>query len=336
MCGLCWWKHILNESPSQPQPIKAEPSTIVPSADIATLTESAPDWFTQAFEVPRYEDHVQVAGTDIHYFRWGNPGNPGVVLTHGFMAHARCWAFIAPLLAENFCVVAFDLSGMGDSGWRDAYSVETRAEECLAVAEHAGITQHSKPHLVCHSYGASVGLTAVTQQPNAWRSFIVCDMTMLAPGEASQFEEHRKAREARGIRPHRPSADRDEILSRFKLTPPQPCDNAFLVEYMAIHSVKPHSQGYIWKFDPRILGMDDERDPDWWSTIAPTFAKLDLPKAIIYGRHSEMMSEQVRAYLRETSGPDLPIIEIADAYHHIMLDQPLALYRVLETQLNNL
>ncbi len=331
----------MNASHTQPQSPSTNQRavTTIPTADIASLSESAPDWFAQALQGPRYENYVAVEGVDIHYFRWGNPDNPGVVLTHGFMAHARCWAFIAPLLAEDFCVVAFDLSGMGDSGWRDAYSVETRAKECPAVAEHAGITQHTRPHLVCHSYGGSVGLTAVTQHPDSWRSFIVCDMTMLAPGEESQFEERRQAREARGIQPHRPSADFAEVRSRFKLAPPQPCDNAFLVEYMARHSIKAQDggdAGYVWKFDPRILGMDDERDPEWWSNIAPTFAGLDLPKAIIYGAHSEMMSERVRSYLREACGPGLPIIEIADAYHHVMLDQPLALHAALDAQLKTL
>ena len=109
------------------------------------------------------------------------------------MAHARCWAFIAPLLAENYHLVAFDLSGMGDSGWRENYTVLDRVDEAKAVAEHLGMTRlNKKPFLVCHSYGGSVGLSAAEEESDAWGGLIVCDMTMLAPDEISDFESYRK------------------------------------------------------------------------------------------------------------------------------------------------
>ncbi|MEQ8689675.1 MAG: hypothetical protein RIC89_02410, partial [Pseudomonadales bacterium] len=71
-------------------------------ADIESLHLDSPHWFKDCFALPRESGYVTVAGTDIHYLRWGNPALPGVLMTHGFMAHARCWAFIAPLLAERF------------------------------------------------------------------------------------------------------------------------------------------------------------------------------------------------------------------------------------------
>ena len=51
---------------------------------------------------------------------------------HGFLAHARCMAFIAPFLAEQHHVVAYDLSGMGDSGVRSSYPDAIRAQEVVA------------------------------------------------------------------------------------------------------------------------------------------------------------------------------------------------------------
>ena len=165
-------------------------NSIIPTADIAPLDLDAPAWFNSAFEVPRSSHTVEVEGTPIHYLRWGSPANPGVVMTHGFMAHARCWAFIAPLLAQDFCLVALDLSGMGDSGARDEYGVLVRAAEVMAVAEHAQFDQSGgKPALVCHSYGGSVGLCAAENYPTAWSKLIVCDMSMQSSEEPSPFEE---------------------------------------------------------------------------------------------------------------------------------------------------
>ena len=305
-----------------------------PSADIAHLEGNAPTWFNEAFKVDRTEDYAELDGVSLHYFRWGNPANPGAVLTHGFMAHARCWAFIAPLLAKDYCLVAFDLSGMGDSGTRPVYEVASRAAECRAVAEHAGLQPH--PALVCHSYGGSVGLMAVSDDPDFWGKLIVCDMAMLAPDEPPRFERQRKQELRSEVRPHKVQPTYDAIRSRFRLAPDQPCKNEYLMDYMAFHSTKPVEGGYIWKFDPNIMNRQDDRSEDWWQQIAPNFAALDIPRGIIYGEHSEMMSPKVIKYLKEQTQGGVPIVEIKDAYHHVMLDQPLDLAKAIEDLLETL
>lgn len=271
-----------------------------------------------------------VDGIDIAYLQWGDPNLPGVVLTHGMMAHARCWAFIAPLLAQDYCLTAFDLSGMGDSGWRSSpYTIEARVAECLAVAAQSGMSQSQRPALVCHSYGGSVGLTAVETQPDAWSSLIVCDMTMLAPSESPRFEEFRRRRAAREVQPHRVSPDFAAIQERYKLAPPQPCANDYLMEYMARHSVKQVPDGFVWKFDPHILAAVEDRDDTWWQSIAARFSALTLPRAVVYGEWSEMMSETARQYVTAQTNGQVPLVQIDQAYHHIMLDQPLAVVDAL-------
>ena len=73
-----------------------------PLEDLRHINTDAPEWFNNAFSVERREGWVDCRGTKVHFFSWGNPSDPGVILMHGFMAHARCWAFVAPLLAENY------------------------------------------------------------------------------------------------------------------------------------------------------------------------------------------------------------------------------------------
>lgn len=306
-------------------------STLLES-ELQTVTAAYPDWFAQALSVPREQGEVDVDGAAIRYYRWGDPSLPGVVFTHGFMAHARCWAFIAPLL-ERFCCVALDLSGMGDSGWREHYDVAGRAEEPLAVAEAAGLLRDGrKPALVCHSYGGSVGMTAVEMQPDSWSQLIVCDMTMLAPGEPSQFEDYRERRAARGVRPHKVHASYADAAARFRLAPEQPCDNVYLMQYMAFHSLMLTEVGWCWKFDPRIMGPDDGRDPTWWESIVPRFLDIAIPTSLVVGDLSEMLSPGAEAYIRERR-PALPIVKVPAARHHVMLDQPLALLTALDALL---
>ena len=60
-------------------------------------------------------------------WRWNGDGSNALKV--------RCFAFIAPFLAEHYHVVAMDMSGMGDSGWREDYDEETRVRELISVAE---------------------------------------------------------------------------------------------------------------------------------------------------------------------------------------------------------
>src|SRR5690606_21227099 len=112
-------------------------------------------------------------GCPIHYFSWGDPANPGVLLLHGFLAHARCFAFIAPLLAKNYYVVAYDFSGMGDSGARASYRDQIRLQELMDVARDTGLFESGqKPTIIAHSYGGSVGLLAMEQCQDQFSSLV--------------------------------------------------------------------------------------------------------------------------------------------------------------------
>ena len=88
-----------------------------------------PSWFTAALGTAAEEGATEVAGASIVYRAWGQPGQGGMVLVHGGAAHARWWDHIAPLLlAGGHRVAALDLSGHGDSGRRDSYSLDAWAE----------------------------------------------------------------------------------------------------------------------------------------------------------------------------------------------------------------
>src|ERR1035438_2566783 len=107
-------------------------------ADPASET-AAPAWFSAALAAPVQDRRTTVEGAAIAYRAWGNPADRGIVLVHGGAAHSRWWDHIGPLLANGWRVAALDLSGHGDSGRRDRYTLDTWAREVLAVAADAGI-----------------------------------------------------------------------------------------------------------------------------------------------------------------------------------------------------
>ena len=98
-------------------------------ADAGGLPSGAPAWFRQALADEPERTFVEVDGCVIETLAWGPRGAPGVLLLHGFTAHADWWSFVAPWLAGQRRVIALSLSGMGRSGWRDSYSLEQYARE---------------------------------------------------------------------------------------------------------------------------------------------------------------------------------------------------------------
>lgn len=297
--------------------------------DLEHMVRPYPDWFAETFEVARKEHTFDIDGVSIHGFSWGDPTKPAVVLLHGMMAHARCWAFIAPMLAEHYHLAALDFSGMGDSGWRQSYSLEQRAEEAKGFAQALGMRA---PTLVCHSFGGSVGLTAVEGSADFWARLIICDMSMFRKQDMAEFHQRRMSRPGmpgRNDQPraHRVYADLPTALERFRLAPEQPCANDYLVEYMGLHSLRAADTGtgWQWKFDPGIIGAAHLNDDDFWLGLAPRFAALTLPKAMVYGEHSTLFPEPIAEHLRGLCPPSTPIVQVPGAHHHLMLDQPQAL-----------
>ena len=141
-----------------------------------------PEWFVSALKVPREEGYVEIDGAKAHYFRWGDPSKPKVLMTHGFLAHARCFAFIAPFLAEDYDVVAFDLAGMGDSDMRGRADLLARGGEFREIAEALNMfADGQKPTIIAHSFGSGAALTAVTQWPEAFAGVVVCDLMIMRP-----------------------------------------------------------------------------------------------------------------------------------------------------------
>jgi alpha-beta hydrolase superfamily lysophospholipase len=104
--------------------------------------EIKPEWFQRAIDAKRDDAEIEVEGCKIHYATWGEIGKPGIVMIHGSNANLEWWRFVAPFLADQFRVAAIDLSGNGDSGWRDKYSGEIYAKEVRAVCDAAQVHRH--------------------------------------------------------------------------------------------------------------------------------------------------------------------------------------------------
>jgi pimeloyl-ACP methyl ester carboxylesterase len=305
------------------------------AVEIPSESTSTPPWFQEALATPRREGWLDSAGCPIHYFSWGDPANPGVLLLHGFLAHSRCFAFVAPLLAKDFHVVAYDFSGMGDSGSREGYPDEVRLQELMDVARGTGLFDAGhKPTIIAHSYGGSVGLIAMEQYHEHFAGLVVCDLMTLRP---ERLKAHRKqgggppgSQDPK--RPNRVYPDYETAKGRFVLSPPQKVNEEYLFDYMAYHSLKEVEGGWCWKFDPSVFEHTGDL-PERMLAQANRISKAPGRIVIVYGEESALFDADSAEYVRECGGGHIPMIGIPDARHHLMLDQPVAFASVLKALL---
>jgi pimeloyl-ACP methyl ester carboxylesterase len=285
-----------------------------------------PNWFRAAVASPANSSEVDVNGCPIYLRSWGESSKPGLLLVHGNGAHAHWWDFIAPFFADDYFVVAYDLSGMGNSGHRAEYTPESYADEVAGVVRQAGFRE--PPLLIGHSFGARVVFKALQIYPQLFSGVIMADAPFHPPDH--QFDFHKRRQQP--VKPHRMYGSLEEARERFRLFPEQPCENGYIVDYIATHSVRQTAEGWCWKFDPKIYSRFD-----FEGLLSTRPRKSDKLLAMIYGEHSSLYTEPVRRYNEELfRALDLPApICLAAAHHHLLLDQPLAFVEVLRRVLRD-
>ena len=125
----------------------------------------------------------------------------------------------------------------------------------------------------------------------------------------------------------------EEAMARFRLMPPQPCENLYILDYIARRSLKRapmadgSGEGWTWKFDATMWEKLD-RSGMAYGGERP---RPQVPTIHIYGGKSLIVQRRAKGEPHFLDG--IPEIEIPESHHHVMLDQPLALVAALRTLL---
>jgi len=126
-----------------------------------------------------------------------------------------------------------------------------------------------------------------------------------------------------------------EALARFRLMPPQPAENLYIVDYIARRSLRRapmpdgSGEGWTWRFDPNTWSKIDR---DELAANVRDRRRPETPLVHVFGEHS-MIVARLTAGEPSFLPPGIPWIEIPDSHHHVMIDQPLALVSALRALL---
>lgn len=294
---------------------------MTPSSDpIVTIR---PVWFRDALASPVREAYADVEGCGIHYLSWGDPTKPGILFVPGSGGHVHWFSFLAPLLADQFHVVAMEFGGMGDSKRRDIYDSELLREEIIGVAHHAGMTDSPiKPIVVGHSLGGQFALRCMFKYADAFLGVMAFDTVrqgLMPTDPLKDFVENPQP--PRTEQPKRFYPDKITAAARFRLRPEPawPCRNQFILDHIAAHSVREDPGGWTWKFDPAAMSMGGPG-----LELLGQLKDIRCRLAIVYGKHTFMVDEKTVETVSRASPPGGVVMQMDDAGHYPFLDQPLA------------
>ncbi|MFZ6003208.1 MAG: alpha/beta fold hydrolase [Actinomycetota bacterium] len=286
------------------------------------LTSATPQWFVDALGVPFAQRAVEVGGASISYLAWGEPGRRGLVFVHGGAAHAHWWTHVAAPFAADFRVLAIDLSGHGDSDHRPTYSLDQWAEEVMAVAGHGEVA--AQPVVVGHSMGGFVTIVTAARHGSELGGVIVCDSPVTEPDP--EIEPSATQAFGRGGRVY---DDVEEAVRRFRTVPPQDDYLDYVLDHVARRSLRAREAGWAWKFDRRVF---EQFSGQLRHVSLPYLRKVTCRFALLRSQRG-LVTPDISATMYEALGRRAPLIELPEAGHHAMLDQPLVLITALRSLL---
>jgi esterase len=257
-----------------------------------------------------------VAGLTLRALEWGASGRPALCFLHGGSAHAHWFDAVAPAFAGRHHVLSVDQRGHGQSDWpsRPAYATQDFAADLLGVMEALGWERMA---LVGHSMGGHNAMAFAAWHPARVTALAVVDSRPGIP------RERLEAMHRRGHRGPRRHESLEAALRSFRLLPPETTADPALLEHLAREGLVERDGRFLYRFDPACNGT--RRPVDAW----PLLRRIAAPTLLVRGEHSPILPRDMAAEMTRRI-PRAKVVEIAGAYHHLVLDRPEAFTRELE------
>jgi pimeloyl-ACP methyl ester carboxylesterase len=254
----------------------------------------------------------------LHYLEWNSTGARTLILLHGNSANAWWWRPTAQALtAANFRILALDLRGHGDSEWvrPPEYAPADYADDLARLIPAAGA---EGAIAIGHSMGGIAVLAFGLHYHGLVRALIAIDIAI-----TSGPRRNRYLKRLRTI-PTVLYPDLATAKARFRLMPNEGAIAPELIAEIAEHSVQRTTEGsYTMKFDRDSFFGSDGLD------VAATIANTRIPLLLVRAGRSRIMTAEA-AVSAGRSNPLVEVVTIPNTHHHLLLEAPDKLARVIE------
>jgi pimeloyl-ACP methyl ester carboxylesterase len=299
---------------------------------VIDFERSRDEEYVARFGQPPRSLHVDVNGTRLHVLEWGEPSAPPLLMVHGMRAHARWFTPVGPALAGQYRALAVDLRGHGESAHTPPYGIAVYADDVAALINKLEL---ARPMLLGHSMGGSVVAHVAVRLESRLRALFVVDAGLTPPvrsmlmrsakREEEKRDEEKRDEDEQDGEPREPAALQtfDQVRARFKLRPGGGVASPELLDHLAYRAIERRAdQGFGWRSDARL------RDRAYSAPLPDPFDATDMrcPMISIWGERSPFLQRvnPIEIASRFPNAAFTACEMIADAYHHVFLDQPAA------------
>ena len=271
---------------------------------------------------------VTADGMRFHYLEWGQPGNPLMILLHGFAQTCHSWDFVALSLCDRFRVISLDQRGHGDSDWATDgdYSPEAHQRDIQAIVENLDLRDFV---LMGLSMGGRNAFTYASNNPDRVQALVIVDA---APETIPSGGENIR----RFVQQEDELDSVDEFVQRIRSFNPR--RSVEQIRGSVAHNLKQLPSGkWTWKYDKRLRAPDRRMttDPETAQRLWGYLAGLQCPTLIVRGADSDMVALDTADRMRERI-PNGRVATVEKAGHLVTGDNPSGFERAVSTFLGEL
>ncbi len=247
-------------------------------------------------------------GCPIHYWVGGPEDRPLVVLTHGACVDHRSFKLLAPVVAQKYRVMNWDVRGHGVSQpVGEPFSTPLAVEDLLALMDKLG---YQKAVLVGHSNGTYIGQELVYRHPERVTAMVIADGTCIT--------WHHTAFERWIIR---------ESATLMKIMPEKMLKTAGLPYFSARQEVRDYTyEAFSMLSKPQFIALWNgvisclHEDPDY---------KIPVPVLLVHGENDRTGDIKKIAPAWAAKTPVCQYEVVPDASHFVILDNPEVFNRLV-------
>jgi len=235
----------------------------------------------------------------LNYEVAGNPDKPWLFFSHSLGTNLSMWDPQLATFSSSFALLRFDHRGHGQSSARPGdYTVESLAEDVLALADHVGAERF---HFCGLSLGGLIGQWLGLYAPERLGKLVLCN-TAARIGSAEGWTERMRVVESDGI-----TAIVESGLQRW-FTPQFICQHPDIAERFRSMILSTVSEGYV----AHCAAL---RDTDFQSRIHA----VPVPVLVVCGRYDPVTTVAEANFLVDSIA-DARILQL-DAAHLSNVEQ---------------
>jgi pimeloyl-ACP methyl ester carboxylesterase len=257
---------------------------------------------------------IAINHLQLHYVEWGTPGNPAIVLLHGFQSNAHTWDTFSYSMADTYHVLALDQRGHGDTSWAPDgdYTSEAFIRDIVGFMDALNL---GPAYLIGHSMGGRHAVMVAADHPSKAAKVVIVDTAAeLPPSIIASLSQA----------PASAPPVAQETFDTFeavivKGTAQYPLTPETELRHANYHNLYRGADGkWRWRWDLTLLERR-RLNRSLQMELYPYLQRVQCPTLLIRGQHSPLLTPEIAEKMMQHLSHGR-LLEIPDAAHTVNAD----------------